>query len=341
MRLLGAPLVLSAWFAGCAAHSTAESTIGRYEQWLAAQRPPTLGVGTPRSRGDVVFVTDRRGDQESGLSVVRLRGQTYYVFDGQVDRLLLPAFSDGLAAVVVPVRRWGYINQTGRFVFKPQFRAANPFDHGVATAFLPSGWVLLHPDGIVKALDPSIVAVREFSQNLAAFRNASGRIGYLDRDGRIVIAPLFDAARPFCANGLAPVHTQAGWGFVNVRGSLVVTPRFDEVRCFAEGLAAAKRGKWGFADATGRFVVAPAFDAAGDFSDGLAAVATPKYGFIDRAGKTVIAPRYDAAYPFAFGIAKVGMQRVNWLIYPISYFVPADPRYIAWSYIDRSGNAVR
>jgi len=45
-------------------------------------------------------------------------------------------FSEGLANVSVRKRpekeMWGYINQKGNFVIKPQFQQANPFYHGLA-----------------------------------------------------------------------------------------------------------------------------------------------------------------------------------------------------------------
>ncbi|MGA9779162.1 MAG: WG repeat-containing protein [Verrucomicrobiia bacterium] len=45
-------------------------------------------------------------------------------------------FSEGLANVSVREKPgkeiWGYINQKGDFVIKPQFQQANPFYHGLA-----------------------------------------------------------------------------------------------------------------------------------------------------------------------------------------------------------------
>lgn len=99
-------------------------------------------------------------------------------------------------------------------------------------------------------------------------------------------------------------------------------------------------------------MIPPRFDGVGDFSDGLASfesrswphgpqfVYVSKYGFIDRAGSVVVTPKYDSVYPFKFGIAKVGTQKVDWVIYPLSYIVPASPYYISWTYVDKSGKVV-
>jgi hypothetical protein len=340
----------SACLSACAARGASggsgnDATIRRYEQWLQSQqRRMGMAVVSPRSPNDVAFVLDRRSSPSSGLSVVRMTfdpNQKYYVFGDQTNRLLDPVFADGRAPVVVPIGRWGYIDAPGRFVYPPEFRAANNFDHGIATALLGSRWVLLHKTGAMTQLDPSIRSIADFSGNFAAFRNADRLSGYIDRGGTIVIPAAFRFGRAFCADGTAPVLTTAGWGTIDARGRFVVSPSFENIECFSEGLAAAKRGEWGFINGAGQFVISPTFDAAGSFSDGLAVVQTPKYGFIDRAGSMAVAARYDAAYPFNFGIAKVGIERVNWFLYPISFIVPTDPRYTSWEYVDRTGEPVR
>lgn len=350
----------SACLAGCAAHRgsnpTADATVRKYEQWLGSQwRQAGPAAGVPRAQSDVVFVNDRRARPESGLSVVRLAGVSdgvSYVYDDRTGRLIAPVFSDGLAVVVIPYGRWTYIDETGRFAFAPEFRHANAFDRGVATALLGSRWVLLRKGGAMKLLDELIASVRDFSGDLAAFSTAGGASGYIDHAGAIVIAPAFLFARPFCADGNAAVRTRTGWGLIDKRGRFVVTPGYEDVRCFSQGLAAAKRGKWGFINPSGEFVIPPRFDGVGDFSDGLASFESRswphgpqfayvnKYGFIDRTGSVIVTPRYDSVHPFNFGIAKVGTQKVDWVIYPLSYIVPASPYYTSWTYVDTSGKVV-
>jgi hypothetical protein len=359
--LIGAlpALALSACLAGCAAHTesdpSVDATIRKYEQWLDSRQLHYSSVGKAWSESDVIFVTDRRARPQSGLSVVRLKGvpdRELYVYDDQTTRLVAAAFSEGLAAVVIPVGRWAYIDQTGRFAFAPQFRHANRFDRGVATALLGSSWMLLQKDGSMKRLDPSIANIRDFSGDFAAFSSAGGSSGYIDHTGAIAIPASFRFAQPFCADGNAVVRTPPGWGLIDRRGSFIVNPDYEDLRCFSDGLAAAKRGKWGFISSADEFVISPQFDRVGDFSDGLAPfesrswphgrqfVYVSAYGFIDRAGSVVIPPKYAAVNPFNFGIAKVGTQKINWLIYPISYIVPASPYYISWKYIDKTGKTI-
>jgi len=64
------------------------------------------------------------------------------------------------------------------------------------------------------------------------------------------------------------------------------------------------------------------------------------YGFIDRTGSVAVPPRYAWTHSFKFGIAKVGTTKIDWRIYPLSFFLPADPHYTYWRYIDRRGTVV-
>ncbi len=190
-----------------------------------------------------------------------------------------------------------------------------------------------------------------------------GKWGFMDRTGRVVIAPAFDDERDFF-HGLAAVRLPEKWGFIDETGKLVGTAGFDEVRDFIEDLAPVRIGrKWGYIDTSGRMVIAPRFQSAGEFHEGLARIylwskvactsgkftsddapfyafhlreddnsdlpdcfpLDGKFGYIDKAGKVVIAPQFFAAQDFAEGVAAVRVEQT------------ADSKY---GYIDRTGNMV-
>jgi hypothetical protein len=122
----------------------------------------------------------------------------------------------------------------------------------------------------------------------------TGKTGYIDRGGVMVIAPEFDGSGSF-AEGLASVRIgderSGKWGYIDTTGKMVITPQFDEARSFAHGLAAArigdqKTGQWGFVDKDGKTVFNAQFDAVRAFAEGMAAVRvgderTGKWGYID------------------------------------------------------------
>lgn len=331
---------------GCARQDN--PSVRNYEQWLQKRfNSPRYSVGTPRADEEVVFETDFRSQPDKGLSRVRLKstpGAASYVYGNQTRSLIQPVFADRLAAVSIPAGRWTYIDTSGQFLVPALFRYANPFVDGVATAQLAElgTWVLLSKSGSIIELDPSIAAIQPFSAGYAAFSTLDRRTGYIDRSGNVVIPAAYEAARPFCRDGTAVVRKQKKWGIINAKGGFLAEPQYDDVRCFAEDLAAAKKGSWGFIDRKGAYTIEPRFASVEDFSDGLAAFKTAAgaYGVIDRNGSVVVQPNYSWLYPFQFGIAKAGTRKTNWMIYPLSFVVPADPHYTKWSYINRRGVVV-
>lgn len=128
-----------------------------------------------------------------------------------------------------------------------------------------------------------------------------GKWGYLDRSGKLIIKPQFDAARPF-SEGLAQVgvvdeelpeleaRPNIKWGYIDETGRILIKLRYTVLGRFSENLAAAAlldaekperpalgRGnrlnlKWGYVDRSGREVIPMQFLAAGDFAQGLAHV---------------------------------------------------------------------
>jgi hypothetical protein len=89
-------------------------------------------------------------------------------------------------------------------------------------------------------------------------------------------------------------------GFVDKTGKVVVAPHWDEARNYADGMAlVSTKGKRGFIDTGGRVVVPPLWDGAWDCTDGMALVSkVGKCGFIDKGGKVVVAPQWDATFFF-------------------------------------------
>ena len=170
----------------------------------------------------------------------------------------------------------------------------------------------------------------------------NGKTGFIDRTGRIVIAPESDPSVPDYGDypnfkeGLARIEVETQEkdvsglghkkkiGFIDTTGKVVIPPQFDSAYDFSEGLAVVSVNyQYGFIDKTGRIVSPIQWADARSFSEGLAGVAMSagKQGYIDKTGKVVFGLQFEAAGNFSEGLAPV--------------FINGKP-----AYIDKTGQVV-
>ena len=130
--------------------------------------------------------------------------------------------------------------------------------------------------------------------------------GFMDRDGRLTVAPRFGAADEVFADRAA-VREGALWGFARPNGTLAVPTQYVAVGRFTGALAPVRTDAgWGYVDAAGAEVVPPGYDAAQDMTEDRAAVrAGVLWGYVDAAGAVAVEPQFVDAGPFRAGLAAV------------------------------------
>ena len=144
----------------------------------------------------------------------------------------------------------------------------------------------------------------------------NGKVGFMDKTGKIVISPQFDSTLNedgvTFSEGLAAVYVGDKWGYIDKAGKFVIPPKFKQKfppSLFHEGLAQVEiqEGTSSFIDKTGELVNALKFiEERTVFSEGLARVSKgDKIGFVDKTGKFVIEARFDEAEDFKEGLAAV------------------------------------
>lgn len=176
--------------------------------------------------------------------------------------------------------KWGFIDHTGKFALKPQFRRVLPFSEGLAAVDISSRW------------------------------------GFIDNTGKFVIERQFEEVQPF-AKGFAPVKLFGGkWELIDKNGAAATPAIFEAMGECGEAnkplepntiiyCSFRSGNKWGFATSAGEIKVEPAYDSVGPFSEGLAAVSKlGKWGYIDPAGKVVVDLKFDQAKPFHDRVAE-------------------------------------
>lgn len=177
-----------------------------------------------------------------------------------------------------------------------------------------------------QTVSPRNAALPRLPTNVTPIRTPEGHLegivkyGYVDIRRRVVIAPMFDRAKPF-SEGLAWVKLKGRWGAIDRTGRIVIEPTFDEVdrlseqvfrqpQAFTEGLAAVYiNDKWGYIDKTGRMVVEPDYYEVSPFHKGLALVHKGNsHLYIDKNGRaelTLTDTKFTPWGGFSDGMARV------------------------------------
>jgi hypothetical protein len=245
-------------------------------------------------------------------------------------------FFEGRAIVLVREGMrtvYGYIDDTGRVIWRPQFTVADPFSRGLAQIDFDGASGLVDRDGRV-ALWPRFGFVVPFTKDLfwvtegrevvqgntgqtrflhdqpissvnGIFDSAvrpKGRWGLVDRKGAWVRQPEFLAVRVFSRHddlGLMWAKTDAGWGLIRTDLTWQVEPQLDQASELSENRAVVViKRRWGFVDESGRIVIEPRFDYSFPFSGRYAAARVNKrFGLIDRTGAWAVEPTYDMIFP--------------------------------------------
>lgn len=175
----------------------------------------------------------------------------------------------------------------------------------------------------------------------------TGKWGYANEKGKIIIPGKYDLAKHFGNSDLAQVYLgtvysstgiqdEGKWGLIDRTGKEIVPCKYSRIYDFQEGLAevyigkthngAPVGGKFGFIDTAGTEVVPCKYDYTfWGFNEGLAAVSSGgefefvrennrysyrggKWGYIDKTGEEIIPLKYDEADKFSAGKARVAIS---------------------------------
>jgi hypothetical protein len=150
------------------------------------------------------------------------------------------SFHEGLAAVQIR-DKWGFMDRRGRLVIPAEFIDAGDFSEGLAAVELP-----------IDQSRETPCKVDETSSYTVA-----KKFGYIDRAGRLVIAPQWEYAGPFVA-GLAAVSACYRASFIDRSGRTVLKTEFESASAFRGPLAWVSVGAThGYIDRTGKVVWSP------------------------------------------------------------------------------------
>lgn len=156
-----------------------------------------------------------------GLAYINYEGKFGYI-NRNMEFVIPPKYTDardfanGLAPVNIvnsdfasDNALWGYIDKTGEFKYlKPQYHDAYRFSEGLAVVntsifdFSPEYGFINEFGYLINV--PEATYMVEFSEGLALVELGDKGLGYINREGNLVIGPYFYSAKSF-RNGLAEV----------------------------------------------------------------------------------------------------------------------------------------
>ena len=287
----------------CLSLSLAAIPLGTIDLKALVKRPATIGTAfqivnkpaRPELPPNITYANDEYSEGLISVYESTWNGNVWGFADERGKIVIKPQFAwagdfhEGLAPAktIGDNAEVGFIDKTGQWVIKPQFGQAMSFHNGVAeVTFLRRGGALIDKTG-------RILAKGELG------RSSLGT-------GSAAIGDLFVS----CHKGL--------YGLIDKTGKWVLPAVFDQIRAFDSGYPAnnlstfhrritdpskyiqiSRNRLWGVADCTGKIIIPPRYDEVLSFQNGHAAVKVDgKYGFVDSNGKTVIKPRYDFVTKF-------------------------------------------
>jgi WG containing repeat len=206
---------------------------------------------------------------------------------------------------------WGYIDNEGKVLIKPQFRTAGDFfeERAIVNG---DGFGYIKPDGSWAAKLP---------EGTTAAQRFSGGGGWFKQDGK--------------------------YGCVDESGKVIITPQYDDVNQVSEGVVRAmtrvtEEGKenevWKSVGLTGKVV------AKKQRTESARGTPIPKifskdrkYGLKDERGVTVVEPKWNDFEDFHDGLARVHRGGI---LYESRFHEPQVWEGGAWYYVDHQGKEV-
>jgi len=264
----------------------------------------------------------------------------------------------------------GFIDPQGKVVIPPKYATAKEFKNQRSVVLEGSEYKVIDPNGKVIA-DVPFRPLGDYHQDMVRVQksggtDASGKrettvYGYMDRNGKIVIAPQYLPASEFPDDGgLAVGGLNHEWHYFDKTGKVIFRipqpQRLEGFTTFHSGLLRVKEGfTWGYKDARGEWKIKPKYDDASDFQDGIARVELGgKWIEINVDGNPVKRPAWRALAPFSDGLRLVAEgDRIGWLTAddkPAFAFRKYDEAKSFscgmaavrvdgfWGYLDKSGN---
>lgn len=215
------------------------------------------------------------------------------------------SFEDNdIAPVSVDGNHWKYIDKQGNTIidldydFQYEDGCGNFNENGIAVVRLNGliGFIDRTGQFIVQPQLSGLGYKAKFYCDLIRFLSEdTDKYGYMDKNGKVIINPIFEEEWNFTENGLATVRLGKQYGFINTKGQFVINPQYEYVREFNGNLAAICQNKmYGIINETGKIILYPQFENMWLTKGVICVQEKGKWGIIDKQGNWIARPQFDA-----------------------------------------------
>ena len=181
-------------------------------------------------------------EDESGYVYINTEGEIVLPKDGQSFEMARP-FTDEFAAVQDKESGLcGYIDLNGDWAIPPQYFTAGDFRSGIALVTLGTADDISAGSGKTGLIDTSGNCILEFSKDvglqwswssperIAVAEYASGKFGFWNLEGDVVIDYIFDEVESFASDySYAKVKYEGLWGIIDKDGNWLIPAKFQEM----------------------------------------------------------------------------------------------------------------
>lgn len=213
-------------------------------------------------------------------------------------------------------KKWGYIDESGAFVIKPQYENAGDF--------MGSGMAEISENGTWRLVDLTGKPVREseylystdFTGQGTVVTDGAGKSYLYDKTGAMIFQTDGTIDKPGC--GMSAFSKRVDnekdlWGYINTEGKVVIEPAYEWAQAFSgdKALVKIKEGRFGLIDKEGMLLKELDTKMAKELSEDAFVFSRTdsegrdKYGYMALDGEILLDAVYSEAQGFADGLAIV------------------------------------
>lgn len=208
--------------------------------------------------------------------------------------------------------RWGYINDKGDFIIKPDFSSAEDFQSNGLSKISQKGYM-----GVINGngnfiINPKYDYIENFSEGIAIVNNKNGFYAFSETGKKIFQHKYYIGNFIQDRAVFMEAHDDDKWiyGYVNRQGKVVIAAKYAMANDFNNSRAIVKliNDTYEIIDVDGNVINTFPYAFVGNISEGLLPFKEEidgKYGYINEAGDIVIAPQFSTAEAFNNGVAVV------------------------------------